>query len=143
MDPLDINASQVEDASLSSNDCTLWHGSYFSLIWEIFHERDIEKWTKNTSSNFSREMKTKTTSSVLPHGFNKVTILKFQVFVTAGPSHLFNAQVVKFAKELTNLWEIPLPKEMGILPIAENASKCVITDNVPEDANAVKPWVFE
>ena len=58
-----------------------------------------------------------------PQVFDKVTTLKCQVFVITGPERPFVTQVGPFAKELTDLWELLLKKEVGIVPFAEMSSK--------------------
>ena len=78
-----------------------------------------------------------------PHGFNEVAVVKFIVFVTTGPGCLFTKQVVKFSKELTNLREFLLQKDLGVIPFEENSSKWIIEDDVPKDFNALKSWVVE
>ena len=89
----------------------------------FFTKETLKKWTKYTTSNFSRAIKTKSPSSMQPHGFKKVTTLKHHVFIATGPGHSFASQVGQFANKLRDLWELLLKKELGIIPFIKKSTK--------------------
>ena len=143
MDPVDIHTPKMEKtSSLVSNDFTNCDTEAMLASFGRFFAKETLKMDEMHQFWFLWRNKKQNCIICLPPWVwqgHHPQILGFCHHRT----RFFNTQVVKFPKELTDSWEILLPKDTSILPFSENSSKCVITDNIPKDANALKPWVLE
>ena len=117
----------LDKNSLSTSDFTNYQTEATPESFNKFFNKEMLKhWAKYTSANFSRETKKQPLNAQTSHRFTKTTILKYHVHITTGPDRPFAAQINPLAQELTDLWEVLIKKDVGILPFNENLKKRIL-----------------